>query len=277
MKNLIALIGFLLISAVGISQSNIIDKYFADQQSDPATTKLNVAKKSFELFQTIETKKEVEQQIISSLQKLDGIKGLFRENKDGGLEIYRTADGQIKFDDAYAELMSFQHEDNLGQFLIREEGELILELAVMFASGNDLGVVTIFGEIDLKSITSLAKAIENNGKAWFEVFENIAAEEIVFSGNAQNRENNNSGILSEELNLRVYPNPARDFINLQPEKGSTGLYELGFYSLLGEPIQASTKVSLPHQLLLKDVPSGSYFLRITDEAGQFKNFKIVIE
>jgi len=148
-------------------------------------------------------------------------------------------------------------------------------LMFMYGGIEDFGVVTIYGEIDLKRINDLAQVIEKNGQAWFDAFENIATEEIIFDGNASEIEAKKNEFVDADLQLRVYPNPAVDYVNLEALKGGDDTYELGFYSILGEPIQNVGKVNLPYKLALKDVPAGSYFVRITNEAGAFKNYKIV--
>lgn len=277
MKNLITLLLLTLIGNVMHAQQNVIDRYLAAYDQDESFTKLNVAEKTFDLFTAIETKDVQEQQLIASIKKLKGIKGLFKEKTAEGLAIFKESALKIKANKEYEELVSFSNPEHQGIFMLREQESVIQELMVMFASPEEFGVVTIFGEIDIKRIKDLATVIEKNGQAWFDIFENIATEEIVFGGDSGNGFAAKKQAITKigELELSVYPNPAVDHVMLAAVKGGGQQYELSFYSLIGEPIRNVGKVDLPYRLALEDVPAGAYFVRITDEAGAFKNFKIV--
>lgn len=275
MKNLLSILCLFLVANFVQAQTNVIDRYFANYESDDSFTKLKVSEKSFELFSQIETKDAQEQEVIASIKKLKGIKGLFKENGEDGLSVYKTGLDKIKNSGEYEDLVSFSNPEHNGIFMIREDAEVIKELTVMYGSQNDFGLVTIYGEIDVRRIKDLAEVIQKNGQEWFATFDNIAKDEIVFDSNASQMESRKNSFFDAELQLNIYPNPAVDFVNLEAVKGGDDFYELTFYSLLGEPIQQVGQVNLPYKLALKDVPAGSYFIRITNAKGAFKNYKIV--
>ena len=276
MKKILTFFGLLLAGALVSAQSNVIDKYFNDLQEVDNVTKVNVQEKTFELFTQIETKDVQEEQLIESIKKLEGIKGFFQENSSDAPQNYAEGFKNITSDGSYEELMSLSNPDDKGIVMIREEDDKILEMMVMFNSKKEFGVFTIFGDLDIKRIRDIGDVIRKNGKAWFDVFENISQETIVF--NPDSKQDDVSKPIENfdaELDLAIYPNPAVDHVMLTRKSGKNNAVQLGFYTLIGEEILSMQKVQLPYRLNMDAIPAGSYFVRITTETGFFKNYKIV--
>jgi len=276
MKKLLTFFGLLLAGALVSAQNNVIDKYFDDLQSVDEVTKFNVQQKTFELFTEIQTKDVQEQQLIESIKKLDGIKGIFQEQTNEGADYFHMGMRGILSDGGYEELMSMSSPEEKGIVMIRENDESILEMMAMFHSENEFGVFTIFGDLDLHRISDIREVIRKNGKAWFDVFENISKESLVFDPNSDITQVEKQELhFDTDLDINIFPNPAIDHVMLTQESGKNESVQLGFYTLIGEEVLSLDKVQLPYRLNLNDIPSGSYFVRITTTDGVFKNFKIV--
>jgi len=277
MKNLVLLLSFFLLGQFVSAQNNVIDLYFKVEQKDPQFSKLKVNSKTFEYASEFKSADAREQKLIASIQKLEGIKGLFIEQSEKAKMTYENAYDKIRANKNYEELMSFQHKEDQGIFMIRESEDKIQELMAMFNAENEFGVITIFGEIELQSITDLAAVMEKNGKAWFDHFENMSEDAIVFDLAAKpgDQVSTPQVLSAKDLNIRIYPNPAVDHVMLEALEDKGEKYEIAFYSLLGEKLEDLGKLNLPYRLELNDFPKGTYFVRITNASGKFKNYKIV--
>ena len=121
------------------------------------------------------------------------------------------------------------------------------------------------------------EVMKNGGGDWLGNFNNLHSEEIVIGKPTVQQQNSSalSKVSINDISLNIYPNPATDYINIATEEGVASKMTVGFYSLLGKEIQTIGQVDLPYKMDLKTLPGGTYFLRITDESGTYKNFKVV--
>ena len=278
MKNIMCLLVLCFSTTLLSAQNNVVDLYFSSYENDSQFSKLNVNEKTFTLFTEIETKDAAEADLISSIKKLEGIKGLFKEHAKDAVDIFSNAQAKIVQTRLMRNWLLSGISEHKGIFMIRESEEgIIQELIVMGATPNEFGVITIFGEIDLHRIKDLATVIEKNGKAWFEIFENVSDDVIVFGSETgdQRKPKASKSSIADGWNLQVYPNPATDHVIIKNLNASKGNYSISFLSLMGERIKEEPNISFPYRLELRDVPTGSYFIRITDSNGKFKNFKVV--
>lgn len=70
-----------------------------------------------------------------------------------------------------------------------------------------------------------------------------------------------------EDNIKVYPNPARESVNVTFD-GNDNVKTVGVYNLLGQPISVYHVVGSSANIPLNEVPSGVYFLRMYDGQGK---------
>jgi hypothetical protein len=70
-------------------------------------------------------------------------------------------------------------------------------------------------------------------------------------------------LMESEISLKVYPNPATDFINIEITPVDTGRLILELYNSSGAKILNKVVVNQPLlQVNIKDIPSGIYLLKV---------------
>ena len=274
-KNILLLLLALCLSNFTFAQSNFISEYYADYETDDSFDKLSVTSKTFDLITEVEPKNKDERNAIEAISKLDGIKVLHKEKTEGLIELRTEAIEKAAQDERYEDLIKVETQNENFLLMIREEAEIVKELTVIAGDKDHFMMATLYGEIDLKNISRLASAIQNNGKEWFKVFENIDSNELVFNGAKGRSEKRDNKANSDDISFNVYPNPVSDYVQLEAIGGTETEYQLEFFSIMGEPVKNVGKVALPYKVQLEDLPSGAYFLRLTNAEGVFKNFRIV--
>lgn len=274
------ILGVLTLFSVGIfAQNNAIDRYFKAHLDNPAFTKFEVTEKSFELLTDIETEDAEEQRVLDALSEIEGVKVLANRKTDIGHEYYLEAMAKFDGDGAYEDLVVLETASENVRFLIREDEVAIQEFVAVISADKDFVIASLYGQIDLASISRIMEVMRNGGGEWFNIFGNIHEEEIVVNTAPTITKNGTTTKLSavsiNDLSLNIFPNPATEFIFIEAKNAASAEMEIGFYSLLGKEIRNYGKANLPYKLELKDLPAGTYFLRLTDKSGDFKNFKIV--
>ncbi len=272
-KNILLLLAFCCGMNFSQAQNNFISDHLAKYENDSNFDHINVSSKTFELFNEIEAKNANEQSVLGAIAKLDGIKVLFQENTDQAKALSEEAKSKARGDSNYEDLIRVETSTENFLFMVREESDVIKELTVIAGDHQDFMVGTLFGEIDLQSISKLTSVIKENGKEWFAVFENIANEAIDFNG-AENR-NQNANKTGEDIAINIFPNPVDSYVQLEAIDKSNATYELEFFNSIGVSVKKVGTVSLPYRIELADLPTGAYFLRLTNANGTFKNYRIV--
>ncbi|MDQ3048988.1 MAG: T9SS type A sorting domain-containing protein [Bacteroidota bacterium] len=78
---------------------------------------------------------------------------------------------------------------------------------------------------------------------------------------------------SENSNVKVFPNPARDLLTISSEKALQGSVQL--YSAMGERVYETEAVGFPHAINLHEIPSGIYHCVLMN-GSQRQVFKVII-
>ena len=138
-----------------IAQDDVITKYFSNYLEDENFTKVTVTSRMFSLFTDIETGDEEEKDFLEAMSKLKGLKVISGDSISDGMTKYKDALKKIN-GKGYEELMSVKDGSQNFEFLIKEKGDIISELLMLSGGKDQFHVMTLYGEIDLKKITSLA-------------------------------------------------------------------------------------------------------------------------
>jgi len=161
--------------------------------------------------------------------------------------------------------------------VIRENEEGIQEFVAVVRAEQSFVIASLYGTIDVSRLSKMMEVMKNGGGDWLGNFNNLHSEEITIGKPAVKLQNGSalSKVSINDISLNIYPNPATDYINITTENGASAKMKVGFYSLLGKEIQSAGEVDLPYKMDLNTLSGGTYFLRITDETGTYKNFKVV--
>jgi len=269
--------GLLTFFSVSLIAQSAIDTYFKAHLDNPAFHKFEVTERSFDLVAEVETDDTEEQRVLDAISELDGIKVLSNETTEISAEYYQDAMAKFDGDAAYQDLVVVEHDDHNIRILIREDETAIHEFVVVAKERKDFFIASLYGNIDIASLSRVLTVLKNGNMKWIQNFEHLHNGEIVVSGSKGGTKPslNTNSIDFNDLQLSIFPNPAADFINVTAKNGQAADLKIAFYSLSGKEIQDIGAVELPYKVGLNDLPTGTYFLRLTDQEGQFKNFKIV--
>ena len=277
MKKIMPVLLLFFLSSSLVAQDNAISKYFGEHLDDPSFEQFIVSEESFDQFADVETDDFEEQQVLDALAQLEGILVLTKDQATNSETLYRNATTTIAGDGQYEELVTVEHDSENLQILIREELSTVREFLLIAGGQQNFVIASLYGDIDLAKIMQLGKSLRHNGKDWFDLIESDQTKELVFKADkiGQSPTLTLDTNLAEFEEIRVYPNVVIDKVTIQDKAAADGTYQLEFFSLMGERVQSSQKIALPHTLEFNDLPSGAYFLRLTNQAGGYKNFRIV--
>ena len=153
----------LALSMTAQAQGDAISKFFAKYQDDETFTQLTVSSKMFSMFTNMEVKDKNDQDVLTAISKLKGLRVLAKEGARNSRELYKEALSLIPTKD-YEELMSVRDKDKDMKFFIRESKPGVISELVMVSGGNeDFMVLTLFGEIDLKEISRIGSKMDIDG------------------------------------------------------------------------------------------------------------------
>lgn len=274
MKTIKTLFLLLVIATAGTAQEEMISRHFSDYEKDASIEKMEVTRKSFELMSEIEVDDPDGVRVVNALQQLNGVKAIFKEHTDEAQTLSREAVERVEADESYEELMSVRTADETVLMTVREENDEIKELSIVVGADRCFMVATLYGTIDIKELSRVLTVIRNNRKNWFQNFENVSKEDLVISSSAEKR-TTATPKWDKDLGIRLFPNPATEFIKLESKNGVDEAFGLAFYSLIGEQLGEAKTINLPYEIRIADLPTGTYIVRLTTADGAFKNYRVV--
>ena len=77
------------------------------------------------------------------------------------------------------------------------------------------------------------------------------------------------------LNMKVYPNPTSDFLMLNVGNFDLSTLNFELYEINGKLIESKKITSSTETISLENLPSSTYFLKITSNNQEVKTFKII--
>lgn len=272
MKRTLLLLMTLWLGGFVFGQQNVINTWFSAYLDASEFEKMSVSSKTFDLFQEMESNSQEEQRVLNALSNIEGILVLSNKEAAQGLGYYVDAMQKLDSDEQYQDLVQVEDKNAKLRLLIREDETGIKEFVMVAGETDRFVLASIYGDIDLKNISRLGQVIREEKEEWFKLFNHLEEEHLVFDRNANDE---TSKTYLDDLALTIYPNPASDHINIASEKEKDATLDISFFSLMGQPLQEMQQVQLPYRLELAQLPAGTYFVRLTDNNGQFRNFRVV--
>lgn len=163
---------FMMMSLAGVlkAQNDAIDRFFNKYIDDPEFTYAVVTGKMFGLFTHMEGESEEDKALLDAISSVKGLKVLAIDNTERGSALYKEAFTVIPAKE-YEELMTVRDEDGNMKFLIKETKGIISELLMVRGATHEFMIVSLVGNIDLKSISKLARHVDIDGFEHFEKME----------------------------------------------------------------------------------------------------------
>jgi hypothetical protein len=162
MKKLLIIIMAVMGMNVAMAQGSIVEKYFKELSGNDDYTKVSVSSKMFSLFTELEAGSEAEKEFLSAVSKLKGLKIIASDSTPTSRKMYDKALKDVKAA-GYEELMSVMDAEEDMQFSIKEKGGKIEELIMVVGGREKFVLMSLYGEIDLKNISKIARAMKVGG------------------------------------------------------------------------------------------------------------------
>lgn len=145
-----------------VAQGALVGKYFNQFADNEDYVKVSISSKMFSLFTDLEAGSEDEQEFLKAVSKLKGLKIIVGDSVPDSKKLYTQAMKDIS-SGGYEELMSVRDAGENFQFSIKEQGTKIEELIMLVGGGKQFILLSLYGEIDLKNISKIAKGMKISG------------------------------------------------------------------------------------------------------------------
>jgi hypothetical protein len=160
MKKLIVALTLIVYSSIVYGQNSAVDQLFAKYADKDGFTTVSISKGMFNLFAKEDESKG---EFNKAVKGLESIRILTPDSTihKGSLNFYKEICKGLPITQ-YEELMTVKEKDQVFKMLIRKKGSVITEF-LMIGGGNNNILICITGNIDLKSISKLSKAMNIEG------------------------------------------------------------------------------------------------------------------
>lgn len=155
-------------SFAAIAQTGPVDRLFEKYSNKEGFTSVYISRGMFSLFAEMETDDEEFDKIFKNLREIKIISSS-KSGKAGDVDFYNEVIKDLPVE-LYEELMVVREKDQNFRFLMMEENGFVSELLMIAGGSKNNALISIRGEIDLKSIASLSRAMNLQG---LEQLENI--------------------------------------------------------------------------------------------------------
>lgn len=146
-----------------MAQGEIVNKYFTEFSDNEAYTKVSVSSKMFSLFTELEAGSEAEKEFLKAVSKLKGLKIIVADSVPGNAaKVYTRALSDVQ-NAGYEELMSVVDAGENMNFSIKEKSGVITELLMVAGGKKRFVLLSLYGEIDLKNISKIARSMNVSG------------------------------------------------------------------------------------------------------------------
>ena len=157
--------GILFALPIMMAAQSPADALFDKYSGQDGYTSVYITQHMFGLFADVETEDD-ESGFLELVKNLDRIKilAIDDESKDLNLEVNFYEEIMNDFPEGiYDELMVVKKKDQDVKFYVLKEGNKIVELLMIVGGADDNALISIQGDIDLKTISKLSKTMNING------------------------------------------------------------------------------------------------------------------
>ena len=145
-----------------MAQGEVVTKYFEQFRNNEDFIKVSVSSKMFSLFTELEAGSDEEKEFLEAASKLKGIKMVISDSVKTAKTLF---DGALRDVEkaGFEELMTVLDAEENFRFSIKEKGGVITELIMVAGGKKRFVLISIFGEIDLKNISKIARTMNIKG------------------------------------------------------------------------------------------------------------------
>lgn len=156
--------------SLGLSaQSSGVDRYFEDYQDDDRFSLITVSSKMFSLFVNFDLEDPAEKEMVDAISKLKGLKMLIGSEVLEAQGIYDEVAEKPK--GSMEELMSVRNnQQGEFKFYLTESNGTISELLMIGYESENVMILSLVGDLDLRQIAALSQKMNIQG---FEHFNHI--------------------------------------------------------------------------------------------------------
>jgi len=162
MKKLSLILSMFLLSLTMMGQGTVITKYMNQFADNEKFSKVSVSQKMFSLFTNLEAGSAAEKEFLQVAGKLKGLKVIMADSIPNSAALYKQAVADVN-KAAYEELVSVKDARGNMLFSVKESKGIISELIMVVGGKKQFIMVSLYGDIDLKNISKIARQIHING------------------------------------------------------------------------------------------------------------------
>lgn len=161
MKRLAMIFVFAIFSLGLMAQNKVVDKLFEKYSGQDGYTSVVITKHMFNLFSNVETKGDDDyMEMIKNLKNIRILSG--PEGGVEGVNFYKEIMAKLP-ETEYEELMVIHDSGKDIKFLIKQEKDIVTELLMVIGGNEDNVLISITGNIDMKTISKLSKGMGIEG------------------------------------------------------------------------------------------------------------------
>jgi len=167
-----------MIPLVLMGQSSPTDALFEKYSGQEGYTTVHISQELFGMLAQIDDQGDAKtKEVKEALSKLEFIRILMLEDCDNPsqLESFKEELRQFETED-FKELMIVKEKGEEVKFLARKNGEMIEELLLVIDSEEEAGFISIFGDIDMNTISKISTTMGIQGMENLEDLEDMEEE-----------------------------------------------------------------------------------------------------
>jgi Domain of unknown function (DUF4252) len=152
----LTLFTILIASVASFAQEDAITKYFNRYIDDTTFSAVYISPKMFNMVSKIEME-DMEPELQDVIKSMKGLRILHTEHN--ALKYYNEALKTISTNEYEVLLTARDNGENV-RFMVKESGDIVQELLMIVGGEKDFALMSFIGNIDLKKIGKLAKALD---------------------------------------------------------------------------------------------------------------------
>ena len=159
------LVSLFLIPALSLAQESPTDALFKKYSGQEGYTTVHISKELFGMLAQIDDKGDPKtKEMKEALGQLEFIRILMLEDCDDEAELNNFKNELKEFElNDFKELMVVKEKGEQVKFLARKNGEMVEELLLIVDDGNEAGFISIYGLIDINTISKLSHSMGIKG------------------------------------------------------------------------------------------------------------------